>query len=494
MRSIFQRIEHNNAVPRGTPGHGFGGYFQTNIGNGSLYNASPGTIAVLKSQVRSIGGDPEKVIEMVGSDGNFLSPDRDKTQGLWGLTFHADSKWQRFSSRTYVLDTLAAKNADGTQKYPLTLSTHSLATKVLFDKAHSHDARSGKDDHKPKAIGVEYLKGEAIYKADARNKPANKGELKQVFASKEVIIAGGTFNSPQLLQLSGIGDKADLEKVGIKVVANLPGVGRNLQDNQEMPIVGHAKTDFNTIPYVGDPVCAFGTPNDPCLAAWKNGTGPYMRTASNSNAMILKSKHAVEDERDLFIFSLTGAFRGFWPSQNVVAQPPFDTPNTFGFSMVKMHSQNKAGYVKLRSADPTDPPLISFNHYGTGAETDIGAFMDTVAWGRKVMAAVEAPYGPLTTIEPPCPQGPDANGSCGDADREWIKGQTFGHHPTSTCAIGADDDPMAVLDSKFRVRGVEGLRVVDASVFPRIPGAFPVVATFMVSQKAADVIIGERTA
>jgi choline dehydrogenase len=91
-------------------------------------------------------------------------------------------------------------------------------------------------------------------------------------------------------------------------------------------------------------------------------------------------------------------------------------------------------------------------------------------------------------LEPPC-ASPDANGSCGQVDEDWISAQTFGHHPTSTAAIGADGDANAVLDSRFRVRGVGGLRVVDASVFPRIPGVFPVVSTFMVGQKGADVIL-----
>lgn len=110
----------------------------------------------------------------------------------------------------------------------------------------------------------------------------------------------------------------------------------------------------------------------------------------------------------------------------------------------------------------------------------------TIAWARKILASAKGVT--VKTIEPPCPAGPDANGSCGQADDEWITGQTFGHHPTSTAAIGADGDAMAVLDGKFNVRGVKGLRVVDASVFPRIPGIFPVVSVFMVSEKASDVI------
>lgn len=116
----------------------------------------------------------------------------------------------------------------------------------------------------------------------------------------------------------------------------------------------------------------------------------------------------------------------------------------------------------------------------------MGAMKDTIAWARKMYAAAKGIT--VTAKEPPCPQGPDAQGYCGQADEDWITGQTFGHHPTSTAAIGKDGDPMAVLDARFRVRGVRGLRVVDASVYPRIPGVFPVVSTFMVSEKASDVL------
>ena len=102
----------------------------------------------------------------------------------------------------------------------------------------------------------------------------------------------------------------------------------------------------------------------------------------------------------------------------------------------------------------------------------------------------------MRSTEPPCPSGVGPDGVCASdqEDEDWIYGQTFGHHPTSTCRIGADDDPGAVLDSKFRVRGIDALRVVDASAFARIPGAFPVVPTFMISQKAAEVILEEAAA
>ncbi|KAF6826429.1 choline dehydrogenase [Colletotrichum musicola] len=135
-----------------------------------------------------------------------------------------------------------------------------------------------------------------------------------------------------------------------------------------------------------------------------------------------------------------------------------------GFSVVKMHPQNGAGYVKVRSADPTEPPEINFELYREGAETDLGALVDVAEWGLGVR---------WSRPNRRAPRSPATDG---------------------TCAIGSQDNRMAVLDSRFRVHGVEGLRVVDASVFPRVPGAFPAVATFMISQKASEVVLQDAAA
>ncbi|RKU46411.1 hypothetical protein DL546_005646 [Coniochaeta pulveracea] len=427
--------------------------------------------------VATTGGDANQTLSLVQRDINSVSPNRDTTQGLFGLPFHANKKWRRFGARDLALATLSATKEDGTPRYPLTLQTNSLATRILFDQTH------GK---RPEAIGIEYLHGQSLYNGDRRSSLNITGTVRQAHARKEVIISGGVFNSPQLLLLSGIGPKEDLAKLNIPVLVDLPGVGKRLQENQELPIVGHTKQPNIATPFPGDPDCTFGAPGDPCVAAWQNGTGPYARSGINTNAFMLKSNHTPDGELDLLLFAIPFPFRGYWRADANVTIPP-DPPTVFDLSMVHIKAQNRAGELKLRSNNPRDTPDINFHFFEEGSETDLGAMADAVAWGRRVYANVAAPYGPVEPTEPPLV------GNTGEqvaADYQWIKDQAFGHHASGTCGIGADDDELAVLDSMFRVRGVDGLRVVDGSAFPSPPGAFPVVPTYLISEKASRDILG----
>ncbi len=158
-----------------------------------------------------------------------------------------------------------------------------------------------------------------------------------------------------------------------------------------------------------------------------------------------------------------------------------------------MTVQNNAGFVRIKSADPTVPPDVNIRQYEAperGA-VDLGAMVDAVAWVRRNFLSLPAPFGPVTPTEPPCNAGLTAEGYCSnpEEDRKFINEQTFGHHPVGTCKIGKREDRMAVLDSNFKVYGVQGLRVVDASVFPVSPGGFPVLPTFIVGQKGSDAIL-----
>ena len=133
-------------------------------------------------------------------------------------------------------------------------------------------------------------------------------------------------------------------------------------------------------------------------------------------------------------------------------------------------------------------PDINLNFFEKGGDEDLTDILEAVKTYRAAWNSASAPITPFNERHP-CP---GVNQNCTDAaQKEFIKLQSYSHHATSTCAIGPARDPMAVLDSKFRVHGVDNLRVVDASAFPKVPGAFPVCPTFMLAEKAsADILAG----
>lgn len=218
MRNIFTKIEHNNYMPAGTAGHGFDGFFQTAMG--SMRGSGKGN-KVMDAYASDLNLTMP-MADLLKRDPNVLSADRDTTSSIYGLVQHQYNTGGRYSSRDYV------QAAQQDTSIPLTVSLNSLATRVLFDTTADT----------PRATGVEYLEGKSLYAADSRRVAGATGTKKTVTAKREVIVSGGTFNSPQLLMLSGVGPADHLAQFNISVVKDLPGVGQNMMDNQEMPIVG----------------------------------------------------------------------------------------------------------------------------------------------------------------------------------------------------------------------------------------------------------------
>ena len=348
-------------------------------------------------------------------------------------------------------------------KYPnnLTIELDALVTRVLFDE-------------NDRAIGVEYLKGTRLYQA--HKKPsASQGEIHEVRASREVILSGGAFNTPQLLMLSGIGPKEELEKHGIPVRVDLPGVGANLQDRYEVGVVNEIKEEWDVLKG------AKYAKGDPQYAEWESKKeGVY---ASNG-AVLAVIKRSVSERPlpDLFCFALLTDFRGYEPgySDRIVK-----SLKQLTWAVLKSHTNNTAGEVRLKSADPRERPIINFHYFQEGNDSQ-SKDLDSVVEGVKFVRRLAAPFkGNLIVKE----LSPGDEVQTDDEIRNFVRYQSWGHHASCTCAIGKDGDPMAVLDGDFRVRGTTGLRVVDASVFPRIPGFFIVSSVYMVGEKAADVIL-----
>lgn len=435
--------------------------------------AQPGLIEHVRNLFLAIGNDSpnstEQIFALLQRDLNRLDPRRYQSNDLLQLVEHYNSQRRRSSAQTYLRDTVNELNEDGTPRYPLTISTNSLATRLLF----TNDTESGR----PRATGVEYLYGQALYRADRRNNGLQVGKPMNVTATREVIVAGGAFNTPQILKLSGIGPRDELESFGIPVIVNLPAVGTNLQDNYEGPVVVEAAQPL------GSPVenCTDLAPGDPCLREWQeNGTGPY-GIGGTPVSMLYRSSVSENEDADLFSFGAAGfVFEGFFPGYSAVTE----NPNRFFWAAVKMQSHNRAGTVRLRSADPQDTPIIEFNYFAEGRDHDLQALVEGIQFFLDVFNSTGPPYGPYRQIRP------DPNVDI----RQAIMDEAYGHHASCSCPMGAANDTQnSCVDSKFRVHGVDGLRIVDGSVFPRALGGFPVLPTFMASEKATDAIMEDAT-
>ncbi len=364
----------------------------------------------------------------------------------------------RMGARERVLETA--------QKYPhrLKLELNALATRVLLDDRN-------------RAIGVEYLRGERLYRAH-RHPGDGSGERREVRASREVILAGGAFNTPQLLMLSGIGPRETLQRHGIDVRVDLPGVGRNLQDRYEVSVVN--RMQFDCWEVLQGATFAKG---DPHYRRWASGKeGVY---ASNGSILgVIKRSASSRPLPDLFCMALLGQFKGYFPGYSRALA---DRLNYLSWTIVKGHTNNRAGEVTLRSADPRDTPHVNFRYFEEGSDAtgeDLDSVVEAVKFVRRITGGMQADR--LIDEE----EVPGEHVRSDDDLREFVRRNAWGHHASCSCPIGARD-AHGVLTSDFRVHGTQGLRVADASVFPRIPGFFIVSAVYMIGEKAADVILAD---
>jgi choline dehydrogenase-like flavoprotein len=362
----------------------------------------------------------------------------------------------RMGARERVLETA--------QKYPdrLQIELDALVTRVILDEQN-------------RATGVEYLKGERLYRAHGQPATA-PGVLSQAQATREVILCGGAFNTPQLLMLSGIGPREVLEPLGIPIRVELPGVGKNLQDRYEVGVVNRMSFDHWKI--LEGLTFAHG---DRAYQEWADRREGLYTSNGAVLAAILKS----QPERplpDLFCFALLGLFGGYFPGYSAAE---VTKPNYMTWAILKAHTQNRAGEVVLRSADPRDTPLINFHYFDEGSDTageDVQSVVAGIRFVRQLTANLKT-QGLIAEEEQP--------GEALQSDAElmdFVRNTAWGHHASCSCAIGPREEG-GVLGSDFRVHGAEALRVVDASVFPRIPGFFIASAVYMVAEKAADVIL-----
>ena len=347
-----------------------------------------------------------------------------------------------------------------------------------------------------RAVGVRGLSRGHVYEADQSAEVADPYPQDQevhLFCRREVLLCGGTFNSPQLLMLSGIGPSDHLRSVGVEPKVDLPGVGRNLQDRYEVPIITTVSDRFRSL----DGLTLSPSKPDVHLRRWikHSAASAYRRGVYATNGaligMFARSKQ--EETPDMFIFALAGYFDGYYVGYSdpdvILRRVPGDSnafSRTITWMILKARTQNRQGYVRLRCRNPLRRPEINFRYFPNGQTSDTDPDLEALVEGTGIVDQIfQAGKEKGVFEERIYPRGlQDFDGNV----REWIKHTAWGHHASGTCRIGPDDDPLAVLDSRFRVRKVAGLRVVDASVFPRIPGFFLVSNVFTIAEKAADVI------
>ncbi|HWA62253.1 MAG TPA: choline dehydrogenase [Caulobacteraceae bacterium] len=329
----------------------------------------------------------------------------------------------------------------------LTVETNALAARVLFD---------GK-----RAVGVEYLQG---------------GERKVAKAAREVILAGGAVNSPQLLQLSGVGPAGLLKDHGIEVVADLPGVGANLQDHYVMTETWRLKP---------------GTVSVNELTKGARFLGETMKYVFQRKGLLtLSAAHIAvfcKSRPDLagpdIQFHILPATMD---TEKLVAEQKMELEGLPGLTIAPCQVRPESrGTIHIRSADPTVYPAIAPNYLADPLDQEVA--VASLKWGRKIAAQPALAKWVEHELMP---------GEAVQSDEDLLAyarmaGTTI-YHPVGTCQMGRG--PQAVVDPQLRVHGLEGLRVVDASVMPRLVSGNTNAPTIMIAEKAADMILGKTPA
>jgi choline dehydrogenase len=303
------------------------------------------------------------------------------------------------------------------QRPNLIVTTGALVTRLLFEGT--------------RAIGVEYLR---------------EGALHQVRVNREVILSAGSFDSPKLLMLSGIGNAAYLQSLGIPVVSDLPGVGQNLQDHLLIPVTYQATQDLH-----------------PASTSSIAEAGLFLHSEGNS-----------EIRPDLQFF--------FGP--NLFVPPGYARPDWAFTGAVSLTRFHNTGSVSLRSLDPKDAPMFRMNYLQS--EADAQKLVLAIKLMRQLLRSNF--FDEFRSIE----IAPGAEVQSDEAIEAYIRnncGTVW--HPVGTCKMGTDST--AVVDPELRVHGVEGLRVVDASIMPTITTGNTNAPTIMIGEKAADLIKAGHT-
>jgi choline dehydrogenase len=321
----------------------------------------------------------------------------------------------------------------------LHVETSALAQRIVFDGR--------------RAVAVEYRRA---------------GSLRTARARKEILVSGGAYNSPQLLQLSGIGPADLLRKHGIAVVLDAPGVGHDLQDHLQVRVVMRCTQRITLNDIINHPLRR--TLAGARYAAFR--TGPLSIAAGTSGAFFKTNPRLATPDIQIHVLPFSTDKMG----------EKLHSFSGFTASVCQLRPESR-GSLRIRSADPAAPPEIRINYLAT--ETDRSANVEGLKILRKILQAPALSSFVAEEVDP---------GKKVSTDEELLsycraRGSTI-YHPTSTCRMGSD--PLAVVDARLRLRGIERLRVVDASVMPDLVSGNTNAAIIMIAEKASDMILEDR--
>ncbi len=402
-------------------------------GGGDEYRGASGPLATCNGNDMTLNPLYQAFIDAGKDAGYPVTDDYNgyQQEGFGPMHMTVDKGVRASTSNAYLREAMKRPN--------LTLITGVLVHKVLMEGNT--------------AVGVRYEKA---------------GKVQQASASQEVILSAGSIGSPKLLQLSGIGPTEVLQQAGVTPLIDLPGVGENLQDHLEVyfqfyckePITLNSKLDYLSMGMIGSRWLLF-----------KSGLGA---TNHFESCAFIRSREGLEFPNIQYHF-LPAAMR-------YDGQAAFDG---HGFQVhVGPNKPESRGHVRITSADPKADPSIVFNYIST--EQDKQDWRDVIRLTREIINQPSMDHYRGDEIQP----GADIQS---DADIDaWVRANVeSAYHPSCSCKMGADNDPMAVLDNECRVRGAEKLRVVDSSIFPTITNGNLNAPTIMVAERAADLILNK---
>lgn len=309
-----------------------------------------------------------------------------------------------------------------------------------------------------RAVGVDYVEG---------------GEARHIRAGRQVVLCAGAYASPQLLMLSGVGPAEHLQSHGIAVVADAPGVGRNLQEHPLAPMSFRTK---KPLPF-GDELRFDRVAASAVLWAM---TGRGMMGTQPLTSIAFHGSRPGLEQPDLETMFMPTSFdaRVWFP----VVRPRAEDRMTVLNVALRPGSR---GSVELRSADPGDKPVIRINLLSD--PTDLAQLRHCVRWTRQVLSE-----GPIADyIGEEAFPGPGAR-SDAELDAAIRATVVTAQHPVGTCRMGSEADGMAVVDPQLRVKGVEGLRIADASIMPTLIGGHTNAPAIMIGERAAEMILAGR--